>query len=730
MKLGIIIPTFDRPEYLRKCLESLIVSEIPKGTVIVLIDDFSHEKETRDLLSEYSSRLDAYWFTNSRNEGVCFSLKKGIDFLTNYSPIKHEDEICDTIINLDSDAIVRKDWIEKIIALKERFPNRIVTGFNCLTKNANGTERHPIIEWGEGWNRKKSVGGLNMCFDKKQYEDWILPALEKGMKRLVNWDAEACKNSGGAVCTVPSVVQHIGFVSSMGHSQGNEPPDVADDFVMEEVSKDSLLTEIGPSGLPEIISDTLAQSGTSKPENSLPDEWKCPEDTRLYLPSVTLVTVNCDKVQEGIKAMNECTKGIRFGAVKMLTSADIENQCLYPPFVKIPHIPTVERYSHFISKELYKYIDTEFMLIIQSDGYVKNPAAWTDDFLKYDYIGATWWYNDKNIVGNGGFSLRSRKLMEAVATDHSIVKHHPEDHHICRTYRLHLERKHGIKFAPPELARKFSIEGHRQTNKTWSGEFGFHGGEVKFPEADNSKVVKSDHVKRKPDIIVFNQPFGLGDFIFCLTLFRDYTAQGFKVIVPVVPQYDNLNKHFPDITFINKEMLNIDLERKDEYEINGMRVYPLRWSYEILKVPFRDCMKSKYGLFKQDWKRWRDNCSWVRDTAKEDELFYKVLGLHDGAEYNLTNSMFRCDTSGKAVFQVSNGYKNIPLQTIEGFTLFDWGKVIQNAITIHTVSTSLNYLLETMELKAKEIHLYIRRPDERDFRNIDYLFTRKYKLHY
>ena len=56
-------------------------------------------------------------------------------------------------------------------------------------------------------------------------------------------------------------------------------------------------------------------------------------------------------------------------------------------------------------------IKTEFMLGIHDDGFVINPNLWTDQFLKYDYIGAPWshtipYYGQKYRVGNGGFSLR------------------------------------------------------------------------------------------------------------------------------------------------------------------------------------------------------------------------------------------------------------------------------------------------------------------------------------
>jgi hypothetical protein len=83
-------------------------------------------------------------------------------------------------------------------------------------------------------------------------------------------------------------------------------------------------------------------------------------------------------------------------------------------------------------------------------------------------------------VGNGGFSLRTRRLMEIVATDPAITAYHPEDLKICRHYRPYLEREYAIRFAPDDVARRFSIEGYKQSNRTHTTEFGFHGRRVKF----------------------------------------------------------------------------------------------------------------------------------------------------------------------------------------------------------------------------------------------------------
>ena len=61
--------------------------------------------------------------------------------------------------------------------------------------------------------------------------------------------------------------------------------------------------------------------------------------------------------------------------------------------------------------DLYKHINTDFCLVVQYDGKVSDPDLWNDDFLNYDYIGAAW---TDGYVGNGGFTLRSKKLYDAL----------------------------------------------------------------------------------------------------------------------------------------------------------------------------------------------------------------------------------------------------------------------------------------------------------------------------
>ena len=129
----------------------------------------------------------------------------------------------------------------------------------------------------------------------------------------------------------------------------------------------------------------------------------------------------------------------------------------------------MRQYSKMVMKDLNNFIHTDFVMLFQNDGFIDNIGKWDESFLKYDYVGAPWWYKDDNNVGNGGFSIRSKKLLQILSSDESIEKYDPEDHHICRVYGDYLRKQHGINFAPEHVARKFSVE----TGK-YVDQFGFH----------------------------------------------------------------------------------------------------------------------------------------------------------------------------------------------------------------------------------------------------------------
>lgn len=191
--------------------------------------------------------------------------------------------------------------------------------------------------------------------------------------------------------------------------------------------------------------------------------------TRLALPNVTLALVSDILVPECEAAISHSLALVDFGALFVGTS--LPEQWHTHPVTRIRRIASAADYSDFVLRNLVGHIDTDYMLLIQWDGYVLSPRRWSADFLAFDYIGAPWpQFADGDDVGNGGFSLRSHRLMMAMR-DPAISLHHPEDVCIARTNRRQLEAKHGLRFAPAGLASRFSFERSGEPAES----FGFHG---------------------------------------------------------------------------------------------------------------------------------------------------------------------------------------------------------------------------------------------------------------
>lgn len=196
---------------------------------------------------------------------------------------------------------------------------------------------------------------------------------------------------------------------------------------------------------------------------------------KLNLDNVTILCIDGVEPEQGLRALKYSMKDINFAKAKLLSHIKPENVPENIEFAQIDKL-SYESYSPFVLHELYKYVDTEFCLMIHSDGFVINPNLWDNNFLNYDYIGAPWKnieYFRTNRVGNGGFSLRSKKLIDLCR-----YMHHPQGHEditICLKYKQALE-EHGCKFAPVEIAMKFSLESRiPECDFDLNTSFGFHG---------------------------------------------------------------------------------------------------------------------------------------------------------------------------------------------------------------------------------------------------------------
>src|SRR5476651_2455270 len=76
--------------------------------------------------------------------------------------------------------------------------------------------------------------------------------------------------------------------------------------------------------------------------------------------------------------------GARGLLISIAKPADLPADIAWKPVLPMDH----RQYSLFVMYCLTHFIDTDFALIVQDDGWVVNGNNWRDEYLNYDYIGA------------------------------------------------------------------------------------------------------------------------------------------------------------------------------------------------------------------------------------------------------------------------------------------------------------------------------------------------------
>ena len=187
--------------------------------------------------------------------------------------------------------------------------------------------------------------------------------------------------------------------------------------------------------------------------------------------AITLVAIDCAYPQLAADALSRSMAKLSVARVLLLTDVALELDGI--EVVQIASIRSRAAYSQFVLKQLGAYIDTDYVLVVQWDGFIINGNAWADEFWNYDYIGAKWPHQQGDFrVGNGGFSLRSKRLLNALTNpEFALTPDENEDTAICIRHRDVLETNYGIAFADERVADRFAFDVGRPLGRT----LGFHG---------------------------------------------------------------------------------------------------------------------------------------------------------------------------------------------------------------------------------------------------------------
>lgn len=419
------------------------------------------------------------------------------------------------------------------------------------------------------------------------------------------------------------------------------------------------------------------------------------------LPTVAIVCVDTKELGKSISAINLSLRQVTPAKAVFFTNLRAYSPSFDFEIEKIDPIRSKDDYSYFMMKLLWEYIkdwDVTHVLVIQHDGYILNGDLWDDEWLQYDYIGAVWPFEDKkHNVGNGGFSLRSKKLIGDVALDGHITATHMEDAQICRSYRSFLERDCGIRFAPESVANQFSFELAAPKNKT----FGFHG----------------DYHQPYQELVVIKRSGAIGDCVALEPVLKYFHKQGKKVAIDmpldIAMMYSKHHYLVHHITQIDPEMprtvIDLDgayennpkqLHLKSYFETAGVTDYSLEKPSLYFKIGDHNRLFENYIIFHiSDRDQSHRNVFRMRWDALADELYlrgYTIIqvGLTNG--YKIRNAI-----------QMNTPGVNMLMWTIAGATAFigvDSGpSCIAVALNVPSVIFSGSVNLEYIHPDMKDI---------------------------
>ncbi len=191
---------------------------------------------------------------------------------------------------------------------------------------------------------------------------------------------------------------------------------------------------------------------------------------------------------------------------------------------------------------------------------------------------------------------------------------------------------------------------------------------------------------------------------------------GYHVVWPLKDEILWIKDYIPDIEFCSRQD---EFPGKQHYGQDFVILSPQFIYLGLMNTHFWQndygvedqdtcmVMHSKYLMMQLDWTNWSEGFQFDRKIDKENDLYYNVLGLKDDSEYIFVNRY--ANTENRRNDQLTFPEFDLPvidLQILKGFSLFDWCKVIENAQEIHTVHTSMPYLIDRLNIKAKKYYMY------------------------
>ncbi len=220
------------------------------------------------------------------------------------------------------------------------------------------------------------------------------------------------------------------------------------------------------------------------------------------------------------------------------------------------------------------------------------------------------------------------------------------------------------------------------------------------------------------------QPAGLGDIFFlqkvAKTLLHNKTVN--RIIWPIIDQFDYIRHyiHIDGVKFCKRSELN-DFQRfishsnhpgivkiQDVTTKEECIVIPLQAADRIFKNDYTSIMDVKYRLAGIDGSDWVTYFDYKRNYTREARL-KNHLKIEDGDRYVVVSNSYGSPPGNiYRPLKYTGDKRVVNIKQIDGFNVFDWCGVIEDANELHIVESCWIYIVEKLNLQAEVLNLYSR----------------------
>ncbi len=132
ISLSVVVATYDRPEDLRQCLQSLVNQKTDRKVEIIIVDNNPASGLTPPVVSEFPGVT------------LVSEKRKGLSYARNTGILK---SVADIVVTTDDDVVAPPDWIEKLVTPFVQNDVMVVTG-NVLPHELKNTAQHLFERYG------------------------------------------------------------------------------------------------------------------------------------------------------------------------------------------------------------------------------------------------------------------------------------------------------------------------------------------------------------------------------------------------------------------------------------------------------------------------------------------------------------------------------------------------------------------------------------------------------